>query len=399
MSHAYNPRYVLRQLSSALQREYFEKRSIPTEVAWADNDDTDVNELYKAWQALPAERRSVIDAELRSVHDLATEDGIRLIVEEAPLQGPGLAEELSKHQGMHSKAMWTLLSHPQVYRAAYVLNSVHRANGRFWRRRRDLPTKAPDISDEALAKFTAGLTKLYWEKEGRGEECAVELLSRAGRVQYFCVYPKDHSQTFVGFQAGRPGLVREAVQPAFEIVFAFDPDTGCLDTCMRGDKRRREAVQKIFAEAILSHDLGPETKRSDAYDLSPLRIANFVFAAVPHMGLKGMRLRKLYFVERGNWANRFSVEADSSGNPTAVHSLMTSLLDAKNNPLARFDLDRATVVADFFPSSDGSETIQFELSAKGFRLDETPQSEAIMESLRLSGVALVAATPQPARAA
>jgi hypothetical protein len=382
-----------------LQRAYFEKRSIPTEVAWADNDDTDVNELYKAWQALPAERRSVIDAELRSVHDLATEDGIRLIVEEAPLQGPGLIEELSKHQGLHSKAMWTLLSHPHVYRAAYVLNSVHRTNGRFWHRRKDLPAKVPDTSDEAIAKFKAGLTKLYWEKEGRGEECAVELFSRAGRVQYFCVYPKDHSQTFVGFQAGRRGLVREPVQPAFEIVFAFDPDSGCLDTCMRGDKRRREAVQKIFADAILRHDLGPETKRSDAYELSLLRNPEFVFAAVPHLGLKGMRLRKLTFVERGNWSSRFGVEADSSGNATAVHSFLKSLLDPKSNILARFDVDRATVVADFVPNSDGSETIQFELSAKGLRLEDTPQSQAIMESLRLSGVSNVAATPEPARAA
>lgn len=84
----YNPRTVLRQTSNALLREFFESKGHRLDVEWENLRETQVDDVYEAFLALPDGERLELEVDLHDVHETAqSEDGPRILVEEATYKG------------------------------------------------------------------------------------------------------------------------------------------------------------------------------------------------------------------------------------------------------------------------------------------------------------------------
>ena len=61
MAH-YSPRGFLRQASNPLLQQYFESKRFDLKLDWSSVEETKIEPVWAAWQALPAQQREATDA-------------------------------------------------------------------------------------------------------------------------------------------------------------------------------------------------------------------------------------------------------------------------------------------------------------------------------------------------
>ncbi len=264
MANDYAPRQFLRQVQNALLREYFAHRHVLGEVDWDNLKETEIEALYEKWRDLPELVRKGIESDFRSIHAMGVPEGTRALIEEGRFHQLELARDLDRLDGHLNKAFWVFFHHNQVFDVAARLHRADHLSGRYWRKRKDIPKKQPDVSPEALQELANAIAAYYWETQGRGSPCRAEAYLRAGRYHYVFVYPKDYSDTFIGYDDnGR--FERRPQNPAFEVIYVYDPEDGALELYVRGDKKLVSDLQELFGRAILHEELGEETRDAVAF--------------------------------------------------------------------------------------------------------------------------------------
>ena len=103
----FDPKKVLRQVSNDLLRQLFEHCHCPIDVPWAE-----LSEMEEA-------PRRNIEIVLHDIGEMAIEDGIRAIVEEARRMGEDdLIENIEILESRHDKTVWTLIHSPDIWQLA-----------------------------------------------------------------------------------------------------------------------------------------------------------------------------------------------------------------------------------------------------------------------------------------
>ena len=85
------------------QAAYFQGGGLLGDVSFDGRDETDIDAVYDAWQALPATERATVDGDLSEIDTLATGDCVTTFVQEAKYLGVTLGEEFSRGGGYHDK--------------------------------------------------------------------------------------------------------------------------------------------------------------------------------------------------------------------------------------------------------------------------------------------------------
>jgi len=99
--------------------DLFQVHEHELDIPWDDLKQTQVNEIFDAWQALPEADRRTIELVLQEVHEMATEDGLRAIIEEAIRQdNQELVDDIEGYDSRHDKAVWTYIKARDVWEAA-----------------------------------------------------------------------------------------------------------------------------------------------------------------------------------------------------------------------------------------------------------------------------------------
>src|SRR5579884_3465282 len=150
MSRQYSPKSFLRHVPNQLLKQFFERRGLLTNLLWFNLNETEIDLIYKSWQALPERQRVEIERIFQAVDEMACEAGIKALVQEATFHRADLASELDRLKGMHHKAMWAYLRHEQVFELAALFHYVECLPKRSWVHVTQLPRGAPDASPEAL---------------------------------------------------------------------------------------------------------------------------------------------------------------------------------------------------------------------------------------------------------
>lgn len=411
MAHDYTPRVFFRQTPNSLLEVYFRRRAAddgadwdalqaaPTDPAlapwqafakidWSALGETDIESIYEAWQDLPKDEREESESDFRAIYDMSTGDGVRVVIEEGHFHKKDLGPELDAIEGYHAKAMHVFLNYARIFRVARLMNYADHYDRRYRRKRNDLPKKQPDISMAARDALKKAIAAYYWQKEGRGQNCTVETYLRANRYHYFFAYPEDYAGTFIGYDSSGT-FVRRAQQPAFEVVFVFDPVDGTLELYARGDKKLKQDLQALFGRTILHEDIGPEKRNSNPYDLSGLKRRDFKFQPQPGDGLTAVRVKNMRLRIKGNPRRRLTVEGDIRSNPMDVYDVMRDTLDDKKLPITNVDVDHAALEAEFASNGNGRPLrIPFGISEKSCNLKESPEHLIIKDCLKRSGIML-----------
>jgi len=367
MSHDYTPRHFLRQAPNGLLKTYFARRNELTGINWAMLGDgaKDKDMIYRAWHSLPPDRVRQAESEFRAIYQLATEDGIRIIIEEASILAPDAVPALREIEGLAHKAFWLFLHQPKLF--AHVSRCDHADNlsSRSWRTRKGLPALPPDLGDEAVSGLAAEIGRYYWDHQGRGNNCRGESFTRGDDRAYIFIYPQDYADTFIGYDKDGT-FVRVPQQPAFEIVFAYDASAGVLDLYAKGDRRLKQRLEEMFARHILGCEIGPEPAGNDAYRLDGLKDRGFPMPTDPQDNIRLPRVKtlRLYLPDgRGQIVLDTPASTDTTD---AIHANIERYLVAHQIARDSVRVGGATFQMVLRPEGDGREKrFEFSVSTRG----------------------------------
>ena len=353
MAKHYSTRDFFRQMPNALLARYFQSKALFENLDFTSMKETKTDPLFESWLNLPDVLRNVLDAEMLEIFDICNEKGFLAILDEArwqfrntPEKIPPLVDKLSAMSNHFERAMITFLDYNACWKGA---TRFHHADSLpYWRKRKNLP-HVPAAVDDASLQHLADLIRHYFHyTEGRGNNCVVEPFRRGDR-DYFFAYPEDHSQRSIEWVDGvfnpRPH------NSAIEVVFVYSQKEGSLDLNFRGANKAIEALQGMFATAILKLDeIPPDPKDQRVYDLNPLRQKSFNFVYDLDSGIETVVVKKLRLSSRINKGDRITLEADTEENPDAVYVLLDKI--GKSLPIHLFNVTQVEIAATIVSNAD-----------------------------------------------
>ncbi len=386
MATNYSPKQFLRQVPNPLLKAFFDRRGELPDIDWDALGEMDADPVFEAWQTLPETARAQVERLFRSVSDLSSAQGIQTLIEEGQFHRLDLTAGLNELRGLHEKVFWVYLNHEKVFVSAGRLNRADHLNGRYWRRRTDLPAKVPDISHPTRKLLGKEISKYYWDTQGRGEHCHVEVYLRREKIHYFFAYPADYADTVIIYD-DLGDLQRQLQQAAFEVIFAYNESSGTLDLFVQGDKNLRRDIEEIFARLILKEELPTEIAERQPYELNGLRNPDFDFPTDPEDAIQEVRVKALRLSIVGPGFGRITFESDARKKRGDIYDLMDKSLNHVRMETEAVNVTRA--VLDVIYATGGKpKTDSFYISYPDTcSLKDTPEHLKLKEYLRRWGIA------------
>lgn len=349
MARQYSSGEFFRQMPNAMLGRYFASRSMLAGLDFAAMKEGKPDALLEAWGQLPDEQRSESEADFREILAMSNSKGYQALLDETrwqledePEALQTLLGRLSMLEDHYSRAMEAFLSLPACWKGATRFHYADQLT--HWRKRKNLPKVDAAAGPNATAQLAA-LIKGYFERtEGRGKNCVVEAYRR-GERDYFFAFPEDHAQRSIEWVDGE--FHPRPHNPAFEIVFVYTQAEGTLDLNFRGGRKAIEALQGMFAQAILQlEELPPDPKDERVYDLSALAKPDFDFAHPVGSGIGTVVVKKLRLSSRVRAGDRITVESDTTNNRQAIYELVEQI--QKSLPLHLYNVTQVELAATVF---------------------------------------------------
>jgi len=243
-------------------QEYFASIGWDASINWEQLTETKVGPVFQAILNAPDEIRAQINRDFRQINEMATEGGIRTIIEEGAFRGLDLGEELKDVEGLHDKVFHVFLDHPAEAEPLSLLYVAQRFNGadnlpgRSWRKRSGVPevrhAESPDSEaakelEEGRKRLEEALSSYYQFKEGRGYRCVVDHFHRGDRLYWFA-YVQDYAEARLEY--GERGLERRTCKPAFEVIFVHSNAGRSLDIYVKGDRSIVAELPAVYAVEV-----------------------------------------------------------------------------------------------------------------------------------------------------
>lgn len=381
MKPEYNPRNILRVVSTPLLQEYFDGRGLLTDFAW---DQFNVESLYDLWMALPAAERNGVSVDFQNAFNLTSRQGIKTILEAGRSQGIDLLPAIGTGRASVDKVFRVLLDQPEVFRIATNFAWADSLK-RYWYRRHDLPQVAPDLSPEARGELRLAISARYMRDEGRGEFCEIEVYPR-GDAHYFMVYLADHPSAVVCFENSNQ-LKRSLQQRAFDVVFRFEGASGSLELYAEGSGELRQALAEMFVRCILRQEVALDTAPRPVFALELLKDPGFGFKIEPSDGIKSMCVRSIRLGADGSDGGRITFTAPPRSKGYRLHRFIDRGLNATNYPLADLKVEHVTIQAQMLQGNPRPASFTFNLTSNNScNLKDTPEHNKIRECLRRSEI-------------
>ena len=335
MSRQYELRKFLQYVSNTILKDYFERIGWDAGVDWDELGETKVDPLFEAIRDAPDDIRGRINREFRLINEMATEGGIRTIIDEGRFRGLDLGSELQGLGGFEDQVLRVFLDYParehgpSLFDVARRFNKADHLPLRSWRKRSGVPpvkhAESPDDEtakklDEGHRRLEDSLQSYYRVKEGRGFGCEVHHFERGDQLYWFA-YVRDYDG--VSLEWGPDGLDRRASHPVFEVIFVQSNTERSLDIYVKGDKKTVAELRTLWARAILgTDDLGTPPERGIEYELNVLKTKRELpFRHVD--GIRAVRVKKLRFSMMGDRTNRrITLEANTRKDHHSVYRLM-----------------------------------------------------------------------------
>jgi len=275
MSRQYSLPSFLRHAPNELVRQYLTRLGVGADLPWDELSETQTKPIMSAIDSAPEGVRAQIDSDFREMQAMATEGGLKTLIEEAkhPRHGLDITDTLGAMDSPYDAAMWVSLGHPTVFAVALLFDHADGLPGRSWRKRSHLPDATPRTGEASRQALEDELSAYYREREGRGNVCRVEHYQRDRRLYWFC-YPEDYASVTMEYANGGE-FSRRRQRPAFEVIFVYDTAERSLDTFVPGPKRQVQEAQELWARTILGEALGSSEDRGVVYELNPLLSRDF----------------------------------------------------------------------------------------------------------------------------
>ena len=393
MAGQFAHRHFLRMAPNAALEPYFKGRGLLEQVSFEGRSETDIDEIYDAWQALPSSQRAAVDVDFSEIDSLSTEEAMATLVAEAGYLQVELGDEFSREGGFHDKAFSVFLHHRDLFDRALQLVGADDHPTRYWYKRNDLPDLRVPTDDDTVATLGSTLRYYFKQAEGRGHVCVVEPCQREDSTYFFC-YLEDFARADQVFGAG-DRLEKTHRRPAFGVIFVVSPSRHSLDVYYEGTRKTVKTLETIFSRVVFGFDL-PERRETTVFELNALKDRAFPFLYDPPSGITGVVVKQLIFSAIGGIKRQTMSRADTSRSRYAVYDFMDEIFDttgaasaaSEKLPLAAFNIIQARLQVSLQPiPRRRTPTRTFSISfPNGCSLGHDGQDAVIRDMLRLSGI-------------
>jgi hypothetical protein len=393
MARQFSPKHVLRMCSNAHLEAYGQQLGIWSEVSFQGRKETDVDDIYEAWQLLPPRQRAQVDVDLSEINALATEVGATCLAREAARVGIDLGPAFEEHPGgFHDKAFFVFLHHRNLFDHVVPLVTADELPARYWEKRNDLPPVVVKTDLQTVESLASVIRSYFKDREGRGHTCIPETIERDGATYFFC-YVEDYAR--VEMVVGEDGkLNRSLITGAtFEVIFVVSRERNSFDTYFHGPKATTRDLQSLFTRAVFGFDL-PTTRPKAAYELEAIKWRSFVWVIDPAGEIASVAVKTMTFTSVGGLKRRKTLEADLSRSRLDIYDYIEADFDTGQGhsdkpPLVAYRVTKVRLQVLFhpLPGKRRPPSKTFTISyPNGCSLGLEGRDGAIREMLRRSGV-------------
>ena len=390
MTTHFTPKTFLRQASHKLLGIYLAQAGIDLGIDVAELKPHNIDPIIDAINRLPDAQRAILDRDLHAIWSLASEAGLRHILDEAKERSVDIVERLQPHAGFLNKAIWTFVEERAVFDGAARFAILDLVSGRYWKR--GLPVAGASVHDIGgrTQALEAVLSAYFQREECRGKSCKIDHVARDARHCFFA-FPENYTSMPLAWTEN--GLGPHRLRPAFEVIFVYDSRHGSLDIYFQGVKRTIDRLCQLFADVVLGiPELPPTTK--PAYGLQGLKSRDFAFIRPVDSPVTEIKVKHLRFVVPGGPPMKVGIEVDLPGDAQAVHKAVDRFFERGDRPSGRIPLSLAKVInaklsATIDPRDGGKpRTRAFDVSEKSCSLKYEGNDLLLRQVLLDSGIDL-----------
>jgi hypothetical protein len=293
LAKAFDPRKLLKDISNPLLGEFFERRGELIDMPWDELKQTEMEDVFHAWQELPDQQRKQVQVILQDLAELSEPRGLKVIVEEVNRHCPERLAEVMALEARLDKAMWFHLNMPEVFEeTALFARADSMSNGRYAVRRNGLPTCEFCVTHDKTEALQLALQDHYWPTEMRGRHCKVNYYPRGELSHYFFAYLDDWPDRQLVFEDDGE-LEPRSERYAFSNMFVFCPTDGSLELIAAGGQDVHFPLQRAFCQTMLGIDVGPADPWRPVYKLGILLDHGFQYPTNPTDRIKLARLARI----------------------------------------------------------------------------------------------------------
>lgn len=361
----YSPRNVFRRLDRTLLIQYLEKRPAAQHVVAALQSE-DLPAAFAHLDELPDLDRTELEADLRYVHDLSTEQGLLCINHEIASRrklgrAVSLPSEFDALEGFEDRVLCAVMNDPHLVATASLYLHADSLSERSWRRFDDIPQR-PDLhlTDQMGSQIAEGIHGIY-SADGRARRVTAERYIRNGQ-HYVFVFADDYSSIRIE-HADDDSLQRRPSRPTFEIVFVYDASAGTLDVFARGDRKVKNNIARLFVDIVFGPDIAL-APRKPTYNVDLLRHRATALPVDRNDGVSMARVRRLRLCVSRDRTQRITFEVPTIGREKDVYDLMDEHLDHPASD-ARYEVSQAEVQFFMLPEAGhrGAKPYSFTVTA------------------------------------
>jgi hypothetical protein len=376
----FNPRHFLRHISMPTLREFTEAHVLngSLNIDWEQPADTLstvlADTIYALHASLPhllPEERRIVEYhiglwfdDLRRAHTMSHELAIKEF--QLAYQGDALVEQAFATRDDREKALWMLAFRDKVFRDTELhLAFQAKVNGKYWKKHRIQPGLSLSRDREKLEAFCQQVAKLY-KKVGAGESTHVELSERAwDHSIQLTIYIEGPVIAMAHFADKQ--FKRITTRIALETALFYHPDSGMVETIVKGGAKNHTAVLELFGKHVVEREITPEAIEKKRYQLNALLDGLMQpFEDWSRYGVEKVRLRRARFCPVGMAGVSYQVEADSSKEHADAVRLALQTFKTNHAFEAEYHLDGASIIVYTTASEENKpQHFSFDLYSSG----------------------------------
>lgn len=283
------------------------------------------------------------------------------------------------------KAMWMFTFRDEAFRQTELhLSFLAKTNGKYWKKHRIEAGLDPTADRAALETFSQAVADIY-KKAGAGKATHIEVSQREHQIQ-ITLYVEGPVTALAHFSQNH--FSRITTRIALETALLYDPQTGLVETIVKGGAKNHKAVLQLFGQHLVGHEIKPEEIEPKRYRLNALRDGLDPFEDWGRFGIRKVRLRRAQFKPMNSNGEAIHLEASEAESEPDALAVARARLKVSHAFEAEYTLDGATLMVyptekirrghfSFNVFSSGSSTI------KNLPAQHQPMAQAVLRALNV----------------
>lgn len=319
--------HFVQNINIELLEAYFKQANItfPDNLKITEDDKKPNAEAIETYiGSLDVTQQEKVINDFIEINELSYEGGILTILDVANTYKIALLDEVSALAGYNNQSLFCFLNYNDTFQLA--MQFAHFDNLSTKTVKYGLLKKSQEEvnNNEIKSDLEAELKVYFKQKEGRGQNCNIQITTYKDRVFYRAL-PQNYSQ-FV-FEYDLSGkLNRNLVNPVFEVIFIYYPSEGKLElSCNFRNKRRKELID-IFNKVVLKDDKNLEDGLQ-TYDFNRIVASDFVMPIKSEDKVSWAYLKQIRLSYKYISARKIILEVDdkNTDGAKAVHEMIKEL--------------------------------------------------------------------------